>query len=78
MTGSVRFRSVYQKFYLKKYKITSFIFSVQAMTLNRIEVNNGREKSKKLIEISFRLLTRLFSLAMILTFKTKVKGFGSH
>ena len=36
------FRSVYHKFHLKIYKLTSFFFSVQAMTLNCIEVNRNK------------------------------------
>ena len=63
MTGSVIFESVYHKCSLTILKLTSF-FSVQAMTLNRREVNNFHEKSQNLIKISFRLQIRLSLLAM--------------
>ena len=75
MTGSVRFGLVYYKCWLTILKWTSF-FSVQALTLNRLEVNKFREKTQKLIEIIFWLQTRLSLLTMRVTCKINVKHFG--
>ena len=78
IAGSVRFVLVYHKCWITILKWTSFL-SVQAMTLNRLEVNKFCEKkTQNLIEIRFPLQTRLSLLAMRVTFKTNVKSFGYH
>ena len=71
MTGSARFRLAYHKCWLTTEKI-NFFFLRARHVLNDIKVNNGRKKSHKWIGTSFRLLTRLLTLAMRLTFKTKI------
>ena len=48
MTGVVRFTSVYRNFMLTFLKLTSFLSSVQALSLNHTEVNNSRVKISKL------------------------------